>query len=645
MNNLPSGRRVGRAWALRKLGLGCSLALACTLSTQALAQGVDYSTWENYLGGGESSQYSSLDQINTGNVDQLEVAWTFEAGSGGFGFMFGPIVVDGVMYAGAGSDLVALDAATGEEIWRTSFEGGIGGRGINLWQSEDGSEKRLMVLNGGILRAVNADTGEVIQSFGTNGGVDLRDALDSGTPPARPLQTNNPGRIFEDLIIVSLPAGAYDYASSPADIQAYNVRTGEHVWTFHTVPHPGEFGYDTWPENEQDKLGGVHNWSESTIDTENGIIFIPTGTARFDFYGGNRPGDNLFGNSILALNARTGERIWHFQTIHHDLWDYDIPIAPKLMTIKRDGQDVPIVVQPTKQGFLFVFNRLTGEPIWPIEERPVPQSDVPGEVASPTQPFPTWPEPFTRQRFTEDDINPYLPEEDQAKLREILRNSRNDGLFTPPSLEGTIMMPGHNGGANWSMAAIDPERARLYIVNRNIPTMAKLVPDTRPTALENMPNSGGDVQPYRSPVDFMLQPNGMVAIAPPFSSITLYDMNTGIKLWQVPNGDIAPLAERGITNTGAQTPRGSPVVTGGGLLFIGTTTDRTIRARDANTGQILWEHKVDAAIEGVPAVYEADGRQFVVVPVGGGGHFATGLGLPEPGSNKYIAFALPKAGE
>jgi len=624
---------------------GFGIAIAACLAAPAAAQSPDYSTWENYLGGGESSQYSSLDQITPANVGELEVAWTMPGAPGGFGYMFGPIVVDGKMYLGDGADLVALNAATGEQIWRTSFTGGVGGRGVNLWQSADGKERRLMVLNGGILRAVNADTGEVIQNFGKDGGVDLRDALDSGTPPARPLQTNNPGRIFENLIIISLPAGAYDYASSPADIHAYDVRTGAHVWTFHTVPKKGEFGYDTWAEKDQDKLGGVHNWSESTIDTENGIVFIPTGTARFDFYGGNRPGDNLFGNSILALDARTGKRLWHFQTIHHDLWDYDIPTAPKLMTINKDGKDVDIVVQPTKQGFLFAFERLTGKPIWPIEERPVPQSDVPGEVTSPTQPFPTWPPAFTRQRFTEEDINPHLPAEDQEKIREILRTHRNEGLYTPPSIRGTISMPGHNGGANWSMAAIDPVKRRLYIVNRNIPTIDKLTPDTRPAAIEGMPGGGGDVQPYRSPVDFMLQPNGMVAVSPPFSSITAYDMNSGNILYQVPNGEVLPLLEKGITGVGAQTPRGSPVVTGGGLMFIGTASDRKFRARDANTGTVLWEYDLDAATEGVPAVYEADGRQFVVIPVGGQGHFVQGLGLPEPGPNRYIAFALPKAGE
>ena len=631
----------------RRLALGLAtavLALSMPATAQAEEPGAsfDHAEWDSYLGGGDSSQYSALDQIDRSNVAELEVAWTFETGEGPPP-IFNPIMVDDVLYLLAGGNaLVAVEAASGKELWRRKFEGQIGGRGINYWEDEDGKGGRLLFLNNGMLKALSTETGEPIETFGNDGEVDLRVGLAGDISKIRPLQTNNPGRVFEDLIIMSLPAGAYDYPSSPADIHAYDVRTGELAWVFHTVPQIGEFGSDTWPEKDREKFGGVHNWSESTIDEETGIIYIPTGTARYDFYGGNREGDNLFANSVLALDARTGERVWHFQTIHHDLWDLDLPIAPKLLTIERRGEQVPIVVQPTKTGHLFVFDRRTGDPIWPIEEVPVPASDVPGEKASPTQPIPTWPEPFGRYRFTEDEINPYLSDEDKEKLRETIRNSRNEGLYTPPSLEGSISFPGHNGGVNWGMASVDPESKRLYVIARHITTMIKLIPDERPEAMEAMPNSGGDVTPYRSPVDFMLQSNGMVAVAPPYSTITAYDMQTGNKLWQVPNGEIMTLAEKGITGTGAQTPRGAPVATAGGLLFVGTATDRKFRARDVSTGQVLWEHDLPAATEGVPAVYESGGRQFVVIPVGGQGHFAFGLGLPEPGKNQYIAFALPE---
>lgn len=626
-------------------GVGTASGPAASETAAVPGATFDHIGWDGYLGGGDSSQFSALDQINKSNVAQLELAWTYSAGEGQPP-RFNPVVANGMMYVLAHDNaLVALDAATGQEIWRHDHEGRIGARGINHWESEDGSEARLLYLNDGMLRALDARTGQPITTFGQNGEVDLRVGLPGGDQSElRPLQTDNPGRIFEDLIIMSLPAGAYDYASSPGNIHAYNVRTGELVWTFNTVPQEGEFGYDTWPATDHEQFGGVHNWSESTVDKELGIVYIPTGTARYDFYGGNREGDNLFANSIIALDARTGERIWHFQTVHHDLWDLDLPIAPKLLTINKDGEQIPIVVQASKQGFLFVFDRRTGEPIWPIEERPVPASDVPGEKASPTQPFPTWPEPYARMSFTEEDINPYLPEEDQEKLRELLRTARNEGIYTPPSLEGSISMPGHNGGANWGNAAVDPQNQRFYVVSRELPLLIKLFPDNREEALAAMPNGGGDVTPYRSPVNFLLQSNGMVAIKPPFSTLTAYDMNTGNKLWQVPNGEIMTLEEQGITGVGSQAPRGGPVATAGGLLFVGTATDRKLRARDADTGDVLWEYEVPAATEGVPAIYEADGRQFVVIPVGGVGHFAGGLGLPEPGESQYMAFALPQQG-
>jgi quinoprotein glucose dehydrogenase len=628
-----------------------------TAAAAAAAGDFDFEGWDAYLGGADSSQYSSLSQIDKRNVGQLEVAWSYATDEN---YLFNPLVVGNTMYVLAkGRSIVALDATTGLELWTHANEGPVGTRGMNYWRSPDGSAERLLYINGGYLTAIDAKTGDTIRTFGTDGRVDLRVGLDGDMTTNRG-QTNNPGRVFEDIIIMSLPAGGAGYASAPADIHAYNVRTGALQWVFHTVPRPGEFGADTWPEAGLGNYGGVHNWSESTVDAELGIVYIPTGTARYDFYGGNRHGENLFGNSLVALDARSGKRLWHFQTIHHDLWDYDLPSAPKLLTVVHDGVSIPAIAQPSKQGFVYVFNRITGAPLWPIEERPVPQSNTPGEMSWPTQPFPTAPPPFARQSFTEADINPHISAEDQAKVREILRASRNEGLYTPPSLQGAIMLPGHNGGTNWGGSAVDPQNGRLYVVSKELPTTANLRTPQAPAPVAGgagpgggppgggnrppplpPPNAGPDFIPYTSPVDFMIQPStGLSAIGPPWSQITAYDLNKGTILWQIPNGDVASLAANGITGTGSHAPRGGVVATGSGLLFVGTSSDRKFRAYDADTGRVLWSYDLPAATEGVPAVYSVGGKQYVAIAVGGNGLFSQGLDQPEPGPGQYMVFAL-----
>ncbi len=657
--------------ARNRMGLRlCLPALALGLAMSASAQEVqdsdretknviNHATWDGYLGGVDSSQYSSLDQITKANVAKLELAWEFDVGPlgggprnvGHYGFRYNPTIVDGVMYVVAPNvpdSLIALNAATGEEIWRTQLGERIGNRGVTYWEDEKGENRRLFILNDGHLRAIDADSGAIIDGFGPEGGIDLRDALArEDTDGLRPLQHDNPGRVFEDSIIIALPSANYDYESSPADIQSYNAMTGELNWVFHMIPQKGEFGYDTWPDvPDRHKFGGAHNWSSFTVDPELGMIYIPTGAPRFDWYGGNREGDNLYANSIIALNARTGERVWHFQAVHHDLWDYDLPTSPKLLTIKRNGEDVPIVIQPTKMGWLLVFDRRTGEPIWPIPEVEVPKPTTPGEKASPTQPIPSWPPHYARQRFTEEDINPYLTDEDKEAVRKILRTARNEGLFTPVSTQGTILMPSENGGSNFGMVAVDPETNRLFIVVRNYPSLVRHIPNSNAEAIANMPNSDAeDVQPYAAPFDFMIQwgSNGMVPVSPPWSTITAYDMNSGNMLYQIPNGDEMQLAKKGITGTGTQATRGGPAVTASDLLFVPTSGDRKFRARDASTGQILWEYDLPAAGEGTPAIYEADGRQFVVIPVGWEGQFHQGMDTPPvPETLRYMAFALPE---
>jgi quinoprotein glucose dehydrogenase len=641
----------------RRVAFGVIITIAAVGSNPRAVPAANepaYTTWSSYLGTPDSAQYSALKQINKSNVKQLQVAWTYPAGEGTL--RFDPVVVGRVMYVLTGAhSIVALDAATGQEIWTHRNEGGVGDRGMSYWESADKMEQRLLYLNNGLLTALDAKTGNIIATFGDNGHVDVRSGLHRDVTNVRPLQTGNPGRVFEDLIIMSLPAGGASYISNPGDVHAYDVRTGELKWTFHSVPEAGEFGAETWPASALPTGGGVHNWSESTIDERRGIIYIPFGTARFDFYGGNRHGANLFGNSLVALDARTGKRLWHFQTVHHDLWDYDLPAAPKLLTLRRNGRAVDAVVQPTKQGFVFVFDRVTGAPFWPIEERPVPQTDAPGEETSPTQPYPTAPPPFARQSFPESDINPYLPEAEQAALRERLRDARNEGLFTPPSLRGSVQLPGHNGGANWGSSAIDPVKGRLYVVSKEIPTFLKLVhPRDIPPAAPGggrgrsgppIPPSGvgPDFVAYDAPYEFMLSPsNNLPAIGPPWSRLTAYDLNQGTILWQIPNGEVSGLPSRTGTLTGSQAPRGGPIVTGGGLVFVGTSSDRKLRAYDEDSGKILWEQDLPAACEGVPAVYEVNGRQFVAISVGGLGLFPARIpGQAPPGPSQYMVFALP----
>ena len=656
---------------MRRLGVSLlivTLALV-TLTAQSSSNGnrgaKPYTTWTAYQGGAHSSQYSALDQINKSNVSQLEVAWTYPVAGN---ITFNPIVVDNVMYVqGTGNAIVALDAATGKELWSHANQGAIGARGLNYWESKDRKDRRLVYLNAGNLTAINAQTGDTITTFGKNGRVDLRVAL--WREARNPLQTSNPGRIFENLFIISLPAQGAGYDSTPADVQAYDVVTGKIAWVFHSIPQPGEFGYDTWPEGAYKKAGGVHNWSEFTIDEQNGIAFIPFGTARFDFYGGDRVGNNLFANSLVALDARTGKRLWHYQLVHHDLWDYDLPQAPKLLTLKQNGRNIDVVAQASKFGFIYVFERKTGKPVFPIEERPVPQSDVPGEVSSPTQPFPMKVPPFARQSFTEKDINPYLPEAEKERLRQLLKSVRNEGLFTPPSLEGSIELPGHNGGANWGSTAVDPTKGELYVVAKNMPTLMRLVlSNEEPTAGGALGGGGqspittaaqkaqlmaeakaaaakGPVR-YTSPYDFMQSPtNGMTAIGPPWSEITAYDLNTGEIKWRIPDGGVTAPAEANIpANTGAHMPRGGPLVTAGGLLFVATASDRTVRAYDRETGKIVWSKDLPTGSEGVPATYEVAGRQFVVFPVAAGaGLFPARFGGPAPARGAGAAPAAPAA--
>src|SRR5689334_10571340 len=434
-----------------------------------------YTAWSDYGGSADSMQYSALARIDKSNVSRLELAWSYLAPGPAGRFAFSPLVVDGVMYVvGKDSAIVALDAATGKQIWTHPVEGKPTDRGFNYWESKDRSDRRLIFAANSYLQEINLKTGVTIPSFGNDGRVDLRVGLGRDPKTIRNIQSGTPGRVFENLIILGSATGE-GYGDPPGDLRAYDVITGKLVWTFHTVPHPGEFGYETWPKDAWKTTGGVNAWGELSIDEKRGIAYFPLGSPTYDLYGADRIGANLFGDSLLALDARTGKRLLHFQLVHHDLWDYDLTTAPKLMTIRRNGRNVDIVTQATKFGFLYVFDRITGQPIWPIEERPVPKSDVPGEEAWPTQPFPTQLPPFARHRFAPDDINPYVDAEEAASLKARLAGARSESVFTPPTLTRPfVVLPGQFGGANFGAVAANPETATLFIRTEDLPTIHQL---------------------------------------------------------------------------------------------------------------------------------------------------------------------------
>ena len=406
--------------------------------TTGKAQSSGGKWWTGYGNGPDNSRYFASRRIDKSNVTQLQVAWTYPHGE----TSSHPIVVRGVAYGrGRNGSIVAVDAKTGKELWVRENMNGMTGRGMMYWESRDGRNQRLIFAMSSLLQQLDAKTGKSIMSFGTNGVVDLRVGID-GRDPATigNIQSQTPGEVFENLIILGSAPGE-EYMSPPGDIRAYDVRTGTLVWTFHTVPRPGEFGYDTWPKDAWKYIGGTNNWGEMTVDTRRGIVYVPTGSPTYDYYGADRIGANLFGTSIVALDARTGKRLWHFQMVHHDLWDFDNNAAPQLTTIRHNGRRRDVVAVASKTGWLYVFDRVTGEPIWPIEERPVPQTDMPGEQTWPTQPYPTNPPPFAKQSFGVEDINPYLePAEFEAFKQRVLA-ANNKGLFTPINLTDTVHIP------------------------------------------------------------------------------------------------------------------------------------------------------------------------------------------------------------
>ncbi|HEX2663119.1 MAG TPA: PQQ-binding-like beta-propeller repeat protein, partial [Candidatus Acidoferrum sp.] len=556
--------------------------------------------------------------------------------------------------------------------------------------------------------ALDASTGKPEPRFGTEGRIDLRENLGRTPASAQSIDLTSPGTVYKDLIIVggrnpeTLPA-------PPGDIRAFDVRTGTLRWSFHTIPHPGEFGYKTWPPQAWKTSGAANNWAGMALDPRRGIVYVPTGSAAFDFYGGDRIGDDLFADCLIALDATTGKRIWHFQGVHHDLWDRDFPSPPALVAVRRQGQSIDAVAQTTKQGFVYLFDRTSGRPLFPIEGRKYPASSIPGEHPSITQPLPRRPAPFARQLLTEDLLTNRTPEAHQWALEQF-RKFRSQGQFIPLSIGvDTVIFPGFDGGAEWGGPAADPETGIIYVNSNDVAWTGALARNTgenspravylsqcgichgekmtgSPPAIPSLvgvasrltsseiltviksgkgrmsgfPNlnqdqvsalidyvTRGDNKEVKDSARFalmkyrftgynkFLDPEGYPAVAPPWGTLNAINLNTGEYVWKIPLGEYPELAAQGQTNTGTEN-YGGPIVTAGGLLFIGATNfDKKFRAYDKSTGQLLWETTLPFPGNATPASYEVDGRQFVVIAAGGGK-------VPRSRSGGlYVAFALP----
>ncbi|HEY7924218.1 MAG TPA: sulfatase-like hydrolase/transferase [Vicinamibacteria bacterium] len=675
--------------------------------------------WRVNSGTADGRRFSPLDQINRDNVRQLEPAWVYRtddmASAPASTIQCTPIVVDGVMYLTTpGLKLIALQAASGRKLWEFDpFPGERArgtNRGVTYWS--DGRERRIFLGAGNHLHAIDAATGTLVRSFGKDGRVDLREGLDRDVFSLSVIATS-PGIVFEDLLIVGSMVGEGPGPSAPGHVRAYDVRTGERRWIFHTIPHPGEPGYETWPPDAWKTAGGANAWGGFTLDARRGLVFFGTGSAAYDHWGGDRVGANLYANSIVALHARTGERAWHFQAVHHDIWDYDLPCPPVLVSVKRDGKLVDAVAQTMKVGHLFLLERETGEPLFPVEERPVPRSELPGEASWPTQPFPTRPPPYARQRFTEAEVTDLSPAARDAIL-EQLRGMRTGDVFLPPGLQPNVVLPQFNGGAEWGGSAFDAASGLLYVNASNEAEWISMVPakpDGEMTLHEigqhlyqavctnchgsaerslagvkgrlsreqiqqtiaagrgQMPafailkplelkalsafllgegqgekHSGADLElSFAGKIPYVMtghnvfrDPEGYPANKGPWGTLTAIDLAAGELRFQVPLGTYPALEARGLPPTGTFN-MGGPLVTAGGLVFIGAAMDERFHAFDAATGKLLWEFQMDAGGYASPATFETDGRQYVVIAAGGGGKPET-----RPG-NAYYCFALPRA--
>lgn len=592
------------------------------------------------VGGDRGCQrHSTLDQINRDTVEELKVAWTYHTGEldrpRKKTIECTPLVVDGIMYCTTGHlRVVALNAATGKEIWAFDplqvrpkdyplASGGVN-RGAAYWRdTKTGASRIIHGTSDGYLYSLDTKTGKLDPRFGDGGIKNLREDLGIDIERLGYGPTSAPA-IFEDIVIIGVSNGEGPGIAAPGDIRAFDVRTGKPVWRFRTVPAPGEFGNDTWEKDSWKNRGGANAWGGLSVDTERGLVFCGLGSAAFDFYGGDRKGKNLFANCTIALDARTGKRRWHFQTLHHDLWDHDLPIYPNLITVTHEGKKIPAVAQVTKTGYVFVFDRETGKPLFDVVEKPVPKSDIPGESAWPTQPVPVKPPPFAAQFLDETNIT-NIGRKNRESVLEQLSKIRSGPAFNPPSFEGTVVIPGYHGGANWSGASFDPETGILYVNSTNLPNIITL----------KKADPKADYRYRHTGYNKFLDHEGYPAIQPPWGQLNAIDLNTGEFAWRATLGEFAELTKRGIPQTGTESFGGS-IVTAGGLVFIGGTKDEKFRAFDKATGKVLWEYQLPAGGYATPSTYAINGRQYVVIAAGGAGKIGTKAG------DAFVAFALPE---
>jgi len=599
--------------------------------------------WPYYGGDAGGMKYSPLKQINSTNVARLQVAWIFHTGDLSDGktypqrsaFESTPLVVEGVMYLTTPfSRLIALDPETGKQMW--AFDPRIDkdrptnlfiNRGAAYWS--DGKKKRIFLGTlDGRLFSVDATSGKPDDNFGRGGFIDLRQGV-ADRFPGRGYGMTSPPAIYKDLVICGAMTADGEPRGPSGDVRAFDARTGRLIWTFHSVPRKGESGNETWEGESWKDRAAANAWSILSVDVERGIVFLPLTSPATDYYGGDRKGANLFGDSLVALDAATGKRLWHFQTVHHNLWDYDLPAQPNLVIVRRDGHPVPAVAQVTKTGFTFLFDRVSGKPLFEIQERPVPKSEVEGEEAWPMQPQPVKPPPYARQRMTRDELTD-VTAESRAYCEKLIEGAVFGDLFTPIGLKPTVLFPGTNGGANWGGASFDPETHTLYVNSMDVGMLYRMI--KRPE---------GSIIPYRnqglgSPNSRFWDPKLNPCQKPPWGHLTAIDLDRGEFRWRSVLGVVDELLAKGIPPTGTSNLGGS-VVTAGGLVFIGATNDRRFRAFDKNSGKELWVTMLPASAHATPMTFlgRTTKKQFVAIAAGGGNKYNSDF------SDALVAFCLP----